>query len=230
MRSLFYFQIHHTEGGKESKRFIDTSHIYEGRVLGDKESFVHGSISDGVFHGKIVTSKDSYFVEKAHYYFPNHSRVDDGFHSVIYKDQHVNDPYKERRTVHPNGCGLTEDISHWMDTVQNAADDEVEVVPMVKNETADQTRNHYQHVNNRIYDDEPHQKYSEEVNSRSKRAATSPRYQERNTCSLYIQTDPLIWRHIRESIPDVSWRTFLMKLSRSRIFSAQRSESSCDCG
>jgi disintegrin and metalloproteinase domain-containing protein 10 len=181
-------------------------------VLGDKESFVHGSISDGVFHGRIVTSKDSYFVEKAHYYFPNHSRIDDGFHSVIYKDKHVNDPYKEKRTVHPNGCGLTEDVSHWMDTVQNsAADDEeeIEIVPIkpAPNATAEKIKNQYQPVNNRIYDDDsrhPHQKYSEEVNKRSKRATTSARYQERNTCSLYIQTDPLIWRHIRESIPDVS--------------------------
>lgn len=170
-------------------------------MLGDKDSFVHGSISDGVFHGRIVTSKDSYFVEKANYYFPNHSHVHDGFHSVIYKDQHVNDPYRDQRTVHPNGCGLTEDISHWMDRVQNSADDEVEVVPVQPevNRTAEEARNQY-----RIYDDSPYDKYSEEVNRRSKRAATAARYQERNTCSLYIQTDPLIWRHIRESIPDVS--------------------------
>lgn len=162
---------------------------------------MHGSISDGVFHGRIVTSKDSYFVEKAHYYFPNHSHVHDGFHSVIYKDQHVNDPYRDQRTVHPNGCGLTEDISHWMDRVQNSADDEIVVVPVmpVVNATADKIKSQY-----RIYDDSPHDKYSEEVNRRSKRAATAARYQERNTCSLYIQTDPLIWRHIRESIPDVS--------------------------
>lgn len=199
----------HTEGGKESKRQLDTSHIYEGRVLGDKDSFVHGSISDGVFHGRIVTSKDSYFLEKAHFYFPNHSREHDGFHSVIYKDVHVNDPYKEKRTVHPNGCGLTEDVSQWMDSVQGSAEEEVEFVPIkpAKNVTDENIKkNFYQHVNNRIYDDDhhAHQKYSEEANNRTKRATTSARYQERNTCSLYIQTDPLIWRHIRESIPDVS--------------------------
>lgn len=30
------------------------------------------------------------------------------------------------------------------------------------------------------------------------------REDNKNTCSLYIQTDPLIWRHIREGISDVS--------------------------
>lgn len=201
--------IHHTEGGIESKRQLDSRHIYEGHVLGDKDSYVHGSISDGIFHGRIVTSKDSYFVEKAQFYFPNHSHVEDGFHSVIYKDQHVNDPYRERRTVHPNGCGLTEDVSHWMDKVQYSGDEDLNVVLLAekKNLSAENIGNHYQHINNRIYEDHhfAHQKYSEEANNRTKRAATSARYQERNTCSLYIQTDPLIWRHIRESIPDVNF-------------------------
>jgi disintegrin and metalloproteinase domain-containing protein 10 len=179
-------------------------------VLGDKDSHVHGSISDGIFHGRIITSKDSYYVEKARYYFPNHSYTDDGFHSVIYKDKHTDDPYKANRTVHSNGCGLTEDISHWMDRVQNSADEqeEIEIVPLVKDdenikEKKRDNNTHYEHLNsNRIYDEtlHPHMKYSEEANSRTKRATA--RYQERNTCSLYIQTDPLIWRHIRESIPD----------------------------
>jgi len=31
---------------------------------------------------------------------------------------------------------------------------------------------------------------------------------DKNTCSLYIQTDPLIWRHIREGIADVSLTTW----------------------
>lgn len=226
------FQILHTEKGKESKRQIDTSHIYEGQVQGDKNSYVHGSISnEGVFHGRIITSKDSYFVENAHFYFPNGSHHQQGFHSVIYKDQHVNDPYKQRRTVHPNGCGLTDDVTRWMDLVQNGGDEEVEIVPLSaqKNETNNES-NHYRHVHDRIYEDElkhPFEKYSQHANKREKRATTSARYQERNTCSLYIQTDPLIWRHIRESIPDVSSRKKLIVnlLNHNFLFStAQRSE------
>jgi disintegrin and metalloproteinase domain-containing protein 10 len=177
--------------------------------LGDSESFVHGSISrDGVFHGRIVTSKDSYFVEKAHFYFPNGSYIDKGFHSVIYKDQHVSDPYKLKRTVHPNGCGLTDDVSRWMDQVQNSVDDEIEIMPIEPHKNGSKTAgNYYQHEHYHDYEDihNPHTKYSKYANNREKRATTTGRYQERNTCSLYIQTDPLIWRHIRESIPDVSF-------------------------
>lgn len=51
----------------------------------------------------------------------------------------------------------------------------------------------------------PHNKYSREVNEgssshyRNKRA-TKPREENKNTCSLFIQTDPLIWRHISEQV------------------------------
>lgn len=38
---------------------------------------------------------------------------------------------------------------------------------------------------------------------RVRRAATR-KDDNRNTCSLFIQTDPLIWRHIREGVVDVS--------------------------
>lgn len=42
-----------------------------------------------------------------------------------------------------------------------------------------------------------------ESHERAKRAARS-KEENRNTCSLYIQTDPLIWRHVREGIADVN--------------------------
>lgn len=51
----------------------------------------------------------------------------------------------------------------------------------------------------------PHNKYSREYNEgssshhRSKRA-TKPKEENKNTCSLFIQTDPLIWRHISEQV------------------------------
>jgi disintegrin and metalloproteinase domain-containing protein 10 len=212
-------------------------------VLGDKESYAHGSISDGIFHGRIVTSQDSYFVEKARYYFPNHSYVEDGFHSVIYKDKHVEDPYKDVRTVHENGCGLTDDVSNWMDRIQNSVkddDDDNEIVEIVslekkegvnKNDDAkniknnndnNNNNNNKSYVNKYDYDESiyPHKKYSKEANSRTKRA--TGRYQERNTCSLYIQTDPLIWRHIRESIPDVSYSIIVyLEINKIKYFVAQ---------
>jgi disintegrin and metalloproteinase domain-containing protein 10 len=43
----------------------------------------------------------AYYVEKAHRYFPNVTITDPPevtFHSVIYHDRDVNDPYHHRRT------------------------------------------------------------------------------------------------------------------------------------
>ena len=56
-----------------------------------------GSISDGVFHGKIVSPRDgAWFVEKSHYYFPPHER-NDTVHSIIYHENDVEDPYQHVR-------------------------------------------------------------------------------------------------------------------------------------
>lgn len=48
-------------------------------------------------------------------------------------------------------------------------------------------------------DDEWHAESHERV-----RRAPRSKEENKSTCSLYIQTDPLIWRHIREGIADVS--------------------------
>lgn len=54
-------------------------------------------------------------------------------------------------------------------------------------------------------DDDWHERVHERVRRASGTSGTSARREEnKNTCSLYIQTDPLIWRHIREGIADVS--------------------------
>lgn len=76
---------------------VDTSHIYSGELLGESKSHVFGSIIDGVFEGKIVTNRDSYFVENAKHYFPNETYRDHGFHSIIYNEDHVDDPYSKHR-------------------------------------------------------------------------------------------------------------------------------------
>lgn len=97
--------------------------------------------------------------------------------------------------VHSNGCGLTEEMSEWMDKIQNGVEEEF------KPKTRHQPHN-ASFIHNHLYDHHPHQKYSKEANSENGRPKRAARFQEKNTCSLYIQTDPLIWRHIRESIPD----------------------------
>ncbi|XP_065079514.1 disintegrin and metalloproteinase domain-containing protein 10 isoform X2 [Ochlerotatus camptorhynchus] len=296
----------HTESGPIE---ADTSHLYQGELVGDPDSHVFGSIIDGVFEGKVISSQDSYYVERAKHYFRNSSNPDthplhhgvDGhdepFHSVIYREEHVNDPYRHRRKGHPSGCGINEEVSAWMDRIQNSAQENDAVVdssnddddaddgavdnhasteaPATKRQTAgsgdnnvnnlegnlfqkSSTQPNYNNVNgssgsrtshnynnnyrknsskdnvntnynkasgsgNRIetgYEFKfPHEKYSKAANwmaagehpddrdwhKRSHervRRATRPKEENKNTCSLYIQTDPLIWRHIRDSIAD----------------------------
>jgi len=59
---------------------------------------------DGVFDGKIHSKDGVYYVEKASKYFPRSenssksSNDGDRFHSIIYKEAHVVDPYDEHRT------------------------------------------------------------------------------------------------------------------------------------
>lgn len=65
-----------------------------------------------------------------------------------------------------------------------------------------------------FYDPETGRKYTPQsmdrdewhakVHERVRRATAANPNENKNTCSLYIQTDPLIWRHIREGIADVS--------------------------
>lgn len=270
---------------------VDLSHVYEGRLVDDPLSIVHGSVIDGVFEGKIITERDTFYVEHAKHYFPemkNGSKLvvlseevegdndeelnrfkysveqeqeqnsDKGeedeveirkksrdsdvdlkldFHSVIYKDEHVNDPYAHKRKGHVSGCGITEEVQSWMDQIQNSAteggeEDEAEnaneqlrdKAPMQKQMNRSSGLGSGSGV---VAPAEelgefplPYQKYSKEANvlkhadksqsawhkeshERVKRAAR-PREDNKNTCSLYIQTDPLIWRHIREGIVDVS--------------------------
>lgn len=77
-----------------SKNKIDLNFSSDIIVLaGEKGSTVFGSLSDGVFEGKIVSPKGSYFVEKARHYFPYSTHPNNTFHSVIYHEDHVQDPY-----------------------------------------------------------------------------------------------------------------------------------------
>lgn len=79
--------------------------------------------------------------------------------------------------------------------------DNVDVDEMVK-------KKWYQH--NPYENETPFTKYSEEANlgHRSKRA-TRPKEENKNTCSLFIQTDPLIWRHITEQVSNINCLTIL---------------------
>lgn len=179
--------------------------------MGETNSDVFGSIHDGVFEGKIITDTNSYFVEHAKRYFPNGTYNDYGFHSVIYDERDViDDPFAEKRKPgHLNGCGINDETAQWMNNIQSSAmesDVEDEIV---------EGKGSNENIDNDLRS--PYFKYTKEANEeneqyekekyfhkRSRRATPTKEENRKNTCSLYIQTDPLIWRHIREGIADVS--------------------------
>lgn len=100
-----------------------------------------------------------------------------------------------------SGCGINDEIIQWMDHIENSAEDEPAALPeTTKGPTKSQAS-----TPPTLEPHPPHNKYSREVNEgsssyhRSKRA-TKPKEENKNTCSLFIQTDPLIWRHISEQV------------------------------
>lgn len=102
-----------------------------------------------------------------------------------------------------------------MDSVQNSAIDEEEIAP---SKIEKKPKKHKKASSNTYRTKEPFRaslanqeeilnKYSKEANegsSHSRQKRGTRRDENRNTCSLYIQTDPLIWKHIREGFPEVS--------------------------
>ncbi|XP_043197730.1 disintegrin and metalloproteinase domain-containing protein 10-like [Amphibalanus amphitrite] len=191
---------------------LQTDHIYEGHLEGVPNSFVHGSVHDGVFQGKIETPDGNYYVEKAHHYYPhNHSS---SFHSVIYSEEHIEDPFQhlERGRGPFGGCGVDGDVSEWMHKVQNSAidDDETEFRAAAEEREHRRRERERPSAARRVAHDARHYKYTEEAQrhldagrSRSRRAprqggATSHLPDSRGTCSLSVETDPMLWRHVFE--------------------------------
>lgn len=200
-----------------------------------------GSVRDGVFEGVVQSERDGiYYVERAHKYFPGHNATLKGFHSVIYHDRHVGDPYQRVRQGHTSGCGVTEDVAAWMDAVQNSADPEEERREEERKEREarwSSTSNQHkykkwleEHDEYRMaqedeeeedleepgmYDVPPedyqhhdhyHGKYSEEANSawshrrRKRGIGIGVGADNKGTCSLSIQTDPMLWHHIYKQV------------------------------
>uniref|UniRef100_A0A6P7FQB9 Disintegrin and metalloproteinase domain-containing protein 10 n=1 Tax=Diabrotica virgifera virgifera TaxID=50390 RepID=A0A6P7FQB9_DIAVI len=190
---------------------VDTSHIYQGHILGEPDSVAFGSIIEGVFEGKLMLpSKGAFYVEKAHHYFPHTTHPNRTFHSVIYHEDHVEDPYAHKREGHSAGCGINDDVIEWMNKIQSSGED----LPIPPSTVAfKKAVKHKKHLKTKKDKEEPNplpnyedvvNKYSKEANeqSNSRHRRATRRDENKNTCSLYIQTDPLIWRHIREGFPE----------------------------
>ncbi|KAJ8961399.1 hypothetical protein NQ318_014644 [Aromia moschata] len=132
------------------------------------------------------------------------------FHSVIYHEDHVSDPYAHQREGHSSGCGINDDVLQWMEKIQYSSVDSPPEQPKYQKPVK-----HKKVVSSAIKKDKEQPKplpnhedifgkYSREANEQpnSRHRRATRRDENKNTCSLYIQTDPLIWRHIREGFPE----------------------------
>ena len=83
--TFFFFQEHNAH-----------KHLYEGRLVGEPDSHAFGALRDGIFDGEIRTQNDGvYYVERAQKYFSDNSN--ETFHSVIYHEDHLKDPFHHSR-------------------------------------------------------------------------------------------------------------------------------------
>lgn len=107
-----------------------------------------------------------------------------------------------------SGCGLNEDIVDWMSKVQNSGTPDPPPPSSSSSSKSKSTlsgkfgiprTNGSPWINNI---ENPIHKYTRAANNEHhrNRRATRPKEENRNTCSLFIQTDPFIWRHISEQV------------------------------
>jgi len=203
--SIFHKE-YYAEGPRgESLTHLDHTH-YHGVVKDEPDSQVYGSIRDGVFDGTVHTRRDgTFYVERSHRYLPYTSNS--SIHSVIYHDSHVNSPRQG------GGCAADPTTKEWLERVQNSAvTEDSEKLPMAAplHQTQQEINNNLKSplpfINRReeVPERDPDTKYrwTEEANTRNKRRIPS----NKKSCSLFIQTDPLLWKHIwrqeRLRLPD----------------------------
>lgn len=106
---------------------LPLNHLYSGHVVGEKESHVFGSISDGIFEGKILTPNGTYYVERAHKYFRRNSAAANStgdeevdFHSVIYSANDVTHPLLDKSLGSGCASSLDPKVRDWMQKVSTS--------------------------------------------------------------------------------------------------------------
>ena len=112
---------------------------------------------------------------------------------------------------HVGGCGINDEVVQWMDRIQNSAVEEDSPPPPSPPKAVKLQQAHAPPV---MEPHASHNKYSREANEPStdhhrKKRATRPKEENKNTCSLFIQTDPLIWRHISDTVSSQFVKKFL---------------------
>ncbi|KAK6184973.1 hypothetical protein SNE40_007309 [Patella caerulea] len=167
--------MHRNSDGTESP--IDTSFIYHGSLQDMPSSYAHIAVINGTARGFINIPGDTrYHIDPAAQYLHNPS-----YHSVIYAEKHMDlDPYKYRREAEKmaGSCAL-EQAREWMKkTVESAT---------YKPNRAKR------HAENR-----PHDLYSKESNIGVLKRVKRKNLADKNTCYLYLRSDPMMWKYVKE--------------------------------
>ena len=196
------------------------------------QSAAFGSLVKGVFDGKIITPEETFYVERAHKYPSLPTSTNASLHSVIYSERDVVDPYHHRRSGHAKGCGIDDEMMEWMSEIQNSAVEDMpelkhpKAKPLVKKSILDDPVSLPLQGFYLDQDDHSYSMYSREANlnynnntintikkQRGRRAAgRTNTANSRTTCTLSIQTDPLLWKHIAEQV------RILLKNSKKHVF------------
>jgi len=184
---------YHATGPLDSPIVGVDNTMYEGHVVGEPDSHVFGSVRDGVFDGTIRTQRDgTFYVERSQKYLPV-ELVNSTTHSVIYHHNHLTMPFDKSWQIGAAspGCGANKEIQTWMSDLQMSNVD----APAPLSEPAPLVSEPAPSLSDPRFDPNPEYKYTPEAN-RFKRAIKPPN--NRKSCSLFIQTDPLLWRHVKE--------------------------------
>ena len=165
-----------------------------------------GVVRDGVFDGTIRTRRHgTFYVERVGRYLPD-LPVNSSVHSVIYHHDHLDLPFDQSWQIGAAtpGCGATQDVQTWMSDIQFSSSDEEEGVAPSEGDSGDNAVAEEESGSDEVkeyqdpsLDPNPKYKYSEQANNRVKRAIKPPT--NKKSCSLFIQTDPLLWKHVKES-------------------------------
>ena len=116
--------------------FFQYSDTFCNFFLGEHGSQVYGSIRSGIFEGKIHTKNHTYYVERTHKY----GLRDQPYHSIIYSENDVHDPYAQKRESHIGGCAGTGKVLQWMQDISSSAVNDKSTAKPVKEDKLSEVR------------------------------------------------------------------------------------------
>ncbi|OWF37847.1 Disintegrin and metalloproteinase domain-containing protein 10 [Mizuhopecten yessoensis] len=208
------FVLQHTNG---STYPADISFVYTGKVKGDPASYVHGSVLDGVFRGFLVLGDGTvYHIEHVRRFLPAGQVVP--YHSVIYKSDHVNlDPYRHRRAPGVGTCGVDRH-RQWMDQRStpeadrnnNKASRYSRFVNSGHSDAAGTTQHDTEDAitpdnTSKTPSNASQRKHSDDrVRRNVPKSNSADRLGAQNTCYMYLRSDPVLWRYIKQQVTDDS--------------------------